>query len=52
MTPEGESPLLIPSNQHKRLQVIDFEYANANMPGLEFANHFVCLHLLMVLVLN
>ncbi|KIW04781.1 hypothetical protein, variant [Verruconis gallopava] len=40
MTPEGESPLLTPANQHKRLQVIDFEYANANLPGLEFADHF------------
>lgn len=41
MTPEGDSPLLTPANEHKRLQVIDFEYANANMRGLEFANHFV-----------
>jgi choline kinase len=39
--PEGESPLLLPMNEHKRLVVIDFEYANANVPGLEFANHFV-----------
>lgn len=30
-----------PANVHKRLVVIDFEYANANVPGLEFANHFV-----------
>ncbi len=30
-----------PTNEHKRLVVIDFEYANANVPGLEFANHFV-----------
>ncbi|KAF2461965.1 kinase-like domain-containing protein [Lineolata rhizophorae] len=41
LVPAGESPLLLPANQHKRLIVIDFEYANANMPGLEFANHFV-----------
>ena len=41
MVPEGESPLLLPANQHKQLVVIDFEYANANLPGLEFANHFV-----------
>lgn len=41
MTPSGESPLLQPMNQHKQLVVIDFEYANANVPGLEFANHFV-----------
>ncbi|KAH7389920.1 kinase-like domain-containing protein [Pyrenochaeta sp. MPI-SDFR-AT-0127] len=40
MEPEGESPLLLPANQHKQLVVIDFEYANANLPGLEFANHF------------
>ncbi|KAF2124719.1 kinase-like protein [Dothidotthia symphoricarpi CBS 119687] len=40
MMPEGESPLLLPGNQHKQLVVIDFEYANANLPGLEFANHF------------
>jgi thiamine kinase-like enzyme len=41
MVPSGESPLLLPANQHKQLVVIDFEYANANLPGLEFANHFV-----------
>lgn len=41
MKPEGESPLLLPANQHKQLVVIDFEYSNANVPGLEFANHFV-----------
>jgi choline kinase len=41
MMPEGESPLLLPANQHKQLVVIDFEYSNANVPGLEFANHFV-----------
>lgn len=41
MEPEGESPLLLPANQHKQLVVIDFEYANANVPGMEFANHFV-----------
>ncbi|KAF2642134.1 kinase-like protein [Massarina eburnea CBS 473.64] len=40
MTPSGESPLLLPANEHKQLVVIDFEYSNANLPGLEFANHF------------
>ncbi|KAI7111021.1 kinase-like protein, partial [Hortaea werneckii] len=40
MMPTGESPLLLPANTHKQLVVIDFEYANANCPGLEFANHF------------
>ncbi|KAF4634545.1 hypothetical protein G7Y89_g3560 [Cudoniella acicularis] len=47
-TPTGEgptpppppSPLLLPQNHHKQLVVIDFEYASANTPGLEFANHF------------
>jgi choline kinase len=39
--PQGDSPLLRPANKHKQLVVIDFEYANANLPGLEFANHFV-----------
>ncbi|KAF7855311.1 uncharacterized protein EAF02_011570 [Botrytis sinoallii] len=34
------SPLLLPMNHHKQLVVIDFEYASANTPGLEFANHF------------
>ncbi|SZF00770.1 unnamed protein product [Blumeria hordei] len=34
------SPLLLPANSHKQLVVIDFEYASANTPGLEFANHF------------
>lgn len=38
--PSGESPLLHPANEHRQLVVIDFEYANANTPGLEFANHF------------
>ncbi|KAL9102894.1 MAG: hypothetical protein Q9163_002017, partial [Psora crenata] len=38
--PSGESPLLLPANEHKQLVVIDFEYASANVPGLEFANHF------------
>jgi len=38
--PSGESPLLMPENEHKQLVVIDFEYASANMRGLEFANHF------------
>ena len=40
MEPSGESPLLLPENSHKQLQVIDFEYASANPRGLEFANHF------------
>lgn len=40
MKPAGESPLLLPANEHKQLVVIDFEYASANLPGLEFANHF------------
>ena len=38
--PSGESPLLLPANEHKQLIVIDFEYASANVPGQEFANHF------------
>ncbi|KAF3768579.1 kinase-like protein, partial [Cryphonectria parasitica EP155] len=39
--PDDErSPLLQPENVHKQLIVIDFEYASANTPGLEFANHF------------
>ena len=42
LEPSGESPLLLPANEHKQLVVIDFEYASANLPGLEFANHFVC----------
>ena len=40
VVPTGESPLLMPANSHKQLIVIDFEYANANLRGLEFANHF------------
>ena len=40
LIPTGESPLLLPANTHKQLVVIDFEYASANTPGLEFANHF------------
>lgn len=40
LEPSSESPLLLPQNSHKQLQVIDFEYASANVPGLEFANHF------------
>lgn len=40
LEPSGESPLLLPANEHKQLIVIDFEYASANVPGLEFANHF------------
>ncbi|KAL2871846.1 putative choline kinase [Aspergillus lucknowensis] len=40
MEPSHQSPLLLPENEHKQLVVIDFEYASANTPGLEFANHF------------
>ncbi|KAB8238353.1 putative choline kinase [Aspergillus alliaceus] len=40
MEPSSESPLLRPENKHKQLVVIDFEYASANTPGFEFANHF------------
>ncbi|EMC92414.1 hypothetical protein BAUCODRAFT_38468 [Baudoinia panamericana UAMH 10762] len=40
LVPPGDSPLLLPANTHKQLVVIDFEYANANPPGMEFANHF------------
>ncbi|KAF2148425.1 kinase-like protein [Myriangium duriaei CBS 260.36] len=40
LLPSSTSPLLLPANSHKQLVVIDFEYANANTPGLEFANHF------------
>ncbi|MCJ1285802.1 hypothetical protein MMC26_005143 [Xylographa opegraphella] len=40
LEPSGESPLLLPMNEHKQLVVIDFEYASANTRGLEFANHF------------
>ncbi|KAF3481154.1 choline kinase [Arthroderma uncinatum] len=40
LEPSGESPLLLPANEHKQLVVIDFEYASANMRGAEFANHF------------
>lgn len=40
LQPSGESPLLQPENEHKQLVVIDFEYASANLPGFEFANHF------------
>ncbi|KAL2853394.1 kinase-like domain-containing protein [Aspergillus pseudoustus] len=40
MEPSQQSPLLLPENEHKQLVVIDFEYASANTPGLEFANHF------------
>ncbi|KAF2222673.1 kinase-like domain-containing protein [Elsinoe ampelina] len=40
LLPSSTSPLLLPANSHKQLIVIDFEYANANTPGLEFANHF------------
>lgn len=37
---DKKSPLLQPANEHKQLIVIDFEYAAANVAGLEFANHF------------
>ncbi|KAK0717177.1 kinase-like domain-containing protein, partial [Lasiosphaeria miniovina] len=37
---DEKSPFLQPANEHKQLVVIDFEYAAANLPGLEFANHF------------
>lgn len=40
LKPADESPLIQPSNSHKQLVVIDFEYSNANTPGLEFVNHF------------
>ncbi|KAL1983594.1 hypothetical protein VTN96DRAFT_10173 [Rasamsonia emersonii] len=40
LEPGEESPLLLPANEHKQLVVIDFEYASANTPGMEFANHF------------
>ncbi|KAI9726508.1 MAG: hypothetical protein M1828_001330 [Chrysothrix sp. TS-e1954] len=40
LDPPGESPLLLPQNKHRQLVVIDFEYANANVIGVEFANHF------------
>ncbi|KAF1811848.1 kinase-like protein [Eremomyces bilateralis CBS 781.70] len=40
LAPSGSSPLLLPANEHRQLVVIDFEYANANVRGLEFANHF------------
>ncbi|KAI5295264.1 hypothetical protein KEM55_006263 [Ascosphaera atra] len=40
MEPTNQSPLLMPANEHRQLVVIDFEYASANMRGLEFANHF------------
>ncbi|PHH61034.1 hypothetical protein CDD81_856 [Ophiocordyceps australis] len=37
---DQKSPLVQAANSHKRLVVIDFEYAAANTPGFEFANHF------------
>ncbi|KAI7974349.1 hypothetical protein EIK77_008532 [Talaromyces pinophilus] len=40
LEPEEQSPLLLPANSHKQLVVIDFEYSAANVPALEFANHF------------
>lgn len=40
LNPSGTSPLLQPSNHHKQLIVIDFEYAGQNTRGHEFANHF------------
>ncbi|KAI6249308.1 Choline kinase [Erysiphe necator] len=33
-------PPLLPDNTYKNLVFIDFEYASANTPGLELANHF------------
>lgn len=41
LEPSTDSPLLLPANKHKQLIVIDFEYANANTVGYEFATHFV-----------
>jgi choline kinase len=38
---DEKSPLLQAANKHKQLVVIDFEYAAANVPGIEFANHFM-----------
>ena len=38
--PSTRSPLLLPQNAHRKLIVIDFEYASANPRGFEFANHF------------
>ncbi|KAL8733139.1 MAG: hypothetical protein Q9166_002331 [cf. Caloplaca sp. 2 TL-2023] len=52
LQPSGESPLLIPENEHKQLVVIDFEYASANVPGQEFANHFVRSQKLLPLLNN
>ncbi|KAI5296058.1 hypothetical protein KEM52_005871 [Ascosphaera acerosa] len=40
MVPTNHSPLLLPANEHRQLVVIDFEYASANLRGLDFANHF------------
>ncbi|KAI9834016.1 MAG: hypothetical protein M1826_005921 [Phylliscum demangeonii] len=40
LEPSGQSPLLLPANEHRQLVVIDFEYAAPNTPGQEFANHF------------
>lgn len=37
---DAKSPLLQPANKHKQLIVIDFEYAGANVPGLDIANQF------------
>ncbi|CAJ2504299.1 Uu.00g116930.m01.CDS01 [Anthostomella pinea] len=37
---DKKSPLMQPNYEHKQLVVIDFEYAAANVRGLEFANHF------------
>lgn len=50
--PDGESPLMLPQNAHKQLIVIDFEYANANLVGLEFANHFVSLSFVACFCIN
>ena len=40
LEPAGESPLMHPTNQHKQLIVIDFEYAGQNTAASEFVNHF------------
>lgn len=39
--PAMGSPLLQPSNEHRTLVVIDFEYASPNARGYDIANHFV-----------
>ncbi|THY07665.1 hypothetical protein D6D01_09733, partial [Aureobasidium pullulans] len=40
LIPSGISPLLLIQNTHRQLIVIDFEYANADTPSIELANHF------------